>query len=46
MDEVVFTGNVSVFSSKHKSKKKYFGVLYRTGQLKFYKDEKKVNIIK
>jgi len=43
MEDVVFTGNISVFSSKHKSKKKYFGVLYHSGLLKFYKDEKKVN---
>jgi len=44
MEVVVYSGNLSVFSSKHKSKKKYFGVLFQSSQLKFYKDEKKVYI--
>ncbi|KAG4085579.1 hypothetical protein H8356DRAFT_1282707 [Neocallimastix lanati (nom. inval.)] len=41
MDNVVYTGNILISSNKHKSKKKYFGVLYQSGLFKFFKDEKK-----
>jgi len=43
MDNVVYTGNILISSNKHKSKKKYFGVLYQSGLFKFFKDEKKVD---